>query len=80
MNIKIQLKSGRSIFASEGIIGISPELKPTEGYDGTLEGAELTCPEHRDPEEWEPLTREERLELAEIMIERWKEYRDKASC
>jgi hypothetical protein len=65
---EIVLLTGKRIIANRGIIGLSPQLDVTEGYDGTIESSEMA--------EWAPeLTRGERIELADIMIERWERYR-----
>lgn len=55
--------SGRDVYANRGIIGINPDLETSEGYDGGLP--------------WdEPLTKAERIELADYMIALWTRYRE----
>lgn len=58
----LTLKSGKSISANEGIIGIDSLGCIAEGYD-SQSGIELK------------LTTEERIELAEIMIHRWEAFK-----
>jgi hypothetical protein len=59
-------------YAHRGIIGLSPEMTVTEGYDGRFWSREEA--EYRD----DPLTPAERVELADYMIEQWKTFRDMA--
>lgn len=51
--------TGKEIYANGKIIGISPTLDLSEGYDGGVAN----------------LNREERLELAEYMINLWREFK-----
>ena len=65
---KVIFSSGLVANANEGAIGITPCGEVTEGYDGMfLEWHEMG----RD------MTREEREELADHMIKRWRRFRDK---
>lgn len=57
--------SGRRVCSNLGIIGISPNLELFEGYDGRLGGC------HK-------LTKEDRIELADYMIERWGKFKEQA--
>ena len=52
--------TGRKIYANHLIVGISPNMSISEGYDGEL-----------DHEEFTP---EERLELAWLMVRLWVRY------
>lgn len=54
--------SGRVVSANCGIVGIDQEGQISEGYDGALVSG------------FEPLTRDERRDLAEYMIGLWKAY------
>lgn len=64
----IKLSSGRSFRANRGILGLAPDGDDLyEGYDGMVDEWDL-LPES---EEQPPLTRAERLEIAEMMIVRW---------
>jgi hypothetical protein len=60
------LQTGKTIWANKGIIGLSPELDLYDGYDCLL---------------WEPdnnpheLTSDELAEIADLMIERWIEFK-----
>ncbi len=52
--------TGRKEYANCGIVGIDDNLEPSEGYDGGFEHGN-----------WSP---EEKKELAEYMILRWKRF------
>lgn len=69
--MKITLKSGRSFNAHETFIGISAELHMSDGYDNAWyfddEGVLI---------EW---TKEEKQEIAAMMIDRWSRWRDTSS-
>jgi hypothetical protein len=56
----IKLKSGREVYANQGIFGLSPELDLSEGYDG-----------HPSYD----LSKEDKLEIAEMMIARWYAFK-----
>lgn len=55
-----KLSSGKLIYANHGILGLSSECNLYEGYDGSFLH-----------ESW---SREDRVEVAEMMIERWKKW------
>jgi len=55
--------TSREFYANNLIVGISDDLKISEGYDGCIESDEY------------PLIKEERIELADYMIERWTKYK-----
>ncbi len=60
--------SGRTIFARDGIVGISPDLGIYGGYDdwhGDIPNITKTSEDQADM-----------LELADYMIERWKKFRE----
>jgi hypothetical protein len=68
---KVIFSTGRSFYANEGIIGICPTLRISEGYDGGLSAW--------PGEGWEKapaLTAAERRELADYMIGLWTEFRE----
>jgi len=67
----VKLSTGREIYAHAGIIGISPELEVTYGYDGSI----------YDPESGlnEDFTRRELLELADHAIERWLRFKHRVA-
>jgi hypothetical protein len=67
----ITFSSGRTLYANRGIVGISLEPKFNEeyydiyeGYDGTIFWPDLDEGANADM-----------VELAEMMIERWKSFR-----
>ncbi len=72
-----RLTSGREVYANRGMIAISRAADGTftvgEGYDGMILGAtgEEYVEDGDEPTNW---TREERLELAEHMVNMWRAY------
>jgi len=60
--------SGRRMSANCGIVGIDPDLKLSEGYDGDVEYPTL------DTDEFS-LTAEDMHELADMMIARWQAFK-----
>lgn len=54
--------TGRRVLAHAGVLGIDAELKTFHGYDGEIGEFE------------DELTERERLELAELVIRRWRHY------
>ena len=78
MNDQIKLSTGRILYANCGILGISPDLKPSEGYDGEILAGDAGYPGDvmRECSNTVPLTHEERRELASIAIDRWARYAD----
>jgi hypothetical protein len=71
---RVIFSSGREKYANNGIIGLSPDMEVTEGYDGGF---------HQPHEDWmddnSSLTREEQIELADYMIEAWSKFRKSAA-
>lgn len=69
---KVIFSTGKARSANCGIIGLSPEMGVSEGYDGGFYSGP-------DGEEWrdeeEKLTKEELVELADYMIEQWLKFR-----
>jgi len=65
--------SGRTRDANCGIIGLSPGLEVSEGYDGGFYSG-------IDGESWrdeaERLTDQDLVELADYMIEQWIKFRE----
>ncbi len=57
----IKLSTGREIYANNYILGISPELRLFEGYDGGISDWKLSVAE--------------RIELANLAIGRWNRYK-----
>ncbi len=53
--------TGKTIYANDCIIGINPNGNLFQGYDGYIN---------------ENLTKQEKIELADYMINKWKEFRD----
>jgi hypothetical protein len=72
---KVVLSCGTEIAANRRIIGIDMAGNVFEGYDGRLGGYR----DNPDPDEEDPIyvdredfTDQERRELAEVMVARWK--------
>lgn len=58
---------GKEFYANDDIIGINNELEIYEGYDGRLG-------EYNN----NPLTKKQKLELADRMLNLWQQYKTKA--
>ncbi len=70
------LSTGKSVYASGGIIGLCPgDDAITDGYDGHIT-YNLMSVEY-DDEATARYTKEEIIEIADFMIKGWKDYRDK---
>lgn len=72
------LSTGKDLYANREIVGLTPDFELTEGYDGPINKYE----EYRDfiDEDVQPadsyvVTRQEQVEVADIMILRWQEFR-----
>ena len=66
----MKLSTGKEIYANREIIGIDDELNIFEGYDGIV-----YMPDFYWDESESPLTDAECVELANRVIERWKQFR-----
>lgn len=55
----VTFSSGRKVYANNGIIGLSPDLRVSEGYDGGFD---------------EDLTLYERVELGKYMVDKWMQF------
>lgn len=66
--------SGRTASANRGIIGISPDLTVTDGYDSGFD----TDPPRESfyDEDAQPLTDAERADLADYMIALWTAFKE----
>jgi hypothetical protein len=62
---KVTFSSGRKAYANNGVIGIGPEMRPSQGWDG---GFSL--------DDDDDLSTDERRELSEYMIEQWRKFAD----
>ncbi len=73
----ITLKSGREIYCSQGVLGIEwftpKEEQLYDGFDGSQRTHYQTWMTNSDYED-DLLTDDEKREIAEQMIERWKEW------
>lgn len=64
--------TGKTSYANCGIIGLSPRMDVSEGYDGGF----YNGPDSEDwKDEEERLTKAELIELADYMIEQWQKFR-----
>lgn len=65
---KVIFSSGRVGYANNGIIGLGPDMRPAQGWDGGFsfdDGAD-------------GLTADEKRELSEYMIEQWRKFSEAA--
>jgi hypothetical protein len=66
----IKLSTGKEVYANRGILGINPECdEVTEGYDGGVCTVDDLPRFH--------ITNEEKIELADIAIERWMKFKER---
>ncbi len=65
--------SGRTRYANNGIIGLSPSLDVSEGYDG---GFQTEIYEWDEPDPERDLTKEDLSELADYMISQWSKFKE----
>lgn len=70
----MKLSTGREVNPYLGVVGIDEEVRIYGGFDQIIEGAHATLPDSREPDEWESWTREEKIEFASIMCDRWARY------
>ena len=61
---RLILSTGRKLYASWGVFGISPDLIARHGFDGDVDTAD------------DKLTPEERKELADYVIDLWQKYQN----
>ena len=74
----LRLKSGKEIYAYNGVIGLDKKLNIFEGYDGCIDIA----PEYgeRWPDGIDNMKTEEIKEICEIMIKRWSKLLKKVDA
>lgn len=72
---RYEFSNGYSFYANRGIVGLSPDLNISEGYDGGI-AAIKTCPCCKERSRRDDLTDKERIELADYMIHQWGRYRN----
>jgi hypothetical protein len=65
----IIFSSGRSVYANLGIIGLSPTLELSYGYDGSIDWPPYET--HSDS-----LTVEDMKELADYMVGQWTRFKE----
>ena len=74
MGDDIILKSGKIIKPNGGFVSINQNLDIAEGWDGGM--PLIPTDDYYDEDKYaEKLTKEETLELADIMINRWQQFR-----
>lgn len=66
---ELVFSSGHRLYAHANIIGLGPGNDVHDGYDGTISWPQ---------EEWEKgeLSREDMLELTDMMIARWQAFKE----
>lgn len=70
---EVLFSSGKNLYAYNGIIGLSPVMDVTGGYDQRF------YDQPTEDDDFEPsLTKEEQIELADYMIAAWQKFREKA--
>lgn len=74
MSDYIELKSGRKLSVNCNFVSINDKLEIAEGWDGGLPLAPFEDDYDYDEDHF---TKEEAIELAELMIERWIKYKNK---
>ena len=67
---KVILPSGRSIYANDGIVGLSPEMEVSQGYDGLVAWPPI------DDDEQDALTADDMRAIADLMIVQWTRFRE----
>jgi hypothetical protein len=73
---KVVFSTGKEKYANLGIIGLSPRMEVSEGYDG---GFHRAREDWMDDDDYDGLTREEQIELADYMISAWSKFRECAA-
>ena len=71
---KVIFSSGRSHYANNGIIGLSPSLTVSEGYDGGF--YQPPYDEWDEPAKYGHPTKEDMIELADYMINQWYKFKE----
>lgn len=66
----VVFSTGRRLSTQRGVVGISPSLEVFQGHSGVL------VPSEPFLDDDDALTDQERIELAEHMIERWQAFKD----
>ena len=77
---EVIFSTGKTLYANRGIIGISPELNVTQGYDSGFYKTEDLEYNFNAADEYKVelcLTTKEAIELADYMIEQWTKFRSK---
>ena len=69
----IIFSSGRRLRAERGVLGISQRLEVFQGHSGVL------VPSEPFLDDSDALTNQERIELADYMLERWQAFKDLSS-
>lgn len=67
---EITLKSGKRLSPNCGFIGLNQKFQVSEGYD------DVWVADYIDEEMNNYLTPEERLEVCELMVQRWTDYKN----
>jgi hypothetical protein len=67
---RVFFASGRTRYANGGVIGVSPDLEVSDGWDGGFWSVGME--DHAD----DPLTRQDLEELADYMIGQWDRFKE----
>ena len=68
----VTFSTGKIKSANCGVIGLSPKLEVTEGFDAAFH---RPMPSWMTIDNYDGLTRSERIELANYMIEQWQRFK-----
>lgn len=74
MYMSIKLRSGKEIYVYDNVIGIDDKLVVYGGYDSRVFERDFDYP----LDDAKSLSRDEQIELAEIMITRWQRFKIRA--
>lgn len=73
----IKLPSGREFDPESDFVGLADDLRVGDGFDSREHAAEINGDDD-DPHRQETWSKEDKIALADVMIERWLRYRQSA--
>jgi hypothetical protein len=74
---RVIFSTGTEKYAYRGVIGLGPDGVITEGYDGDFHHP---SEEWMDDEDYDGLTLDEQIELADYTIEQWQKVKADIEC
>lgn len=66
MSDQIRLRSGRYVYANNGILGVDANLQLYQGYDGSIWDTDA-----ENASNTRPITEYEKIEIAKLAVDRW---------